>query len=67
MTPPHIWESIIVHSATLFSPTGDKVRFSREEPARLQNSISGIFALALASAVLSANGKNAWERLERLC
>jgi hypothetical protein len=24
MTPPHIWESIIVHSAILVTPTGDK-------------------------------------------
>ena len=31
MTPPHIWESIIVHSAILFTPTGDKA-LSRENP-----------------------------------
>jgi hypothetical protein len=34
MTPPHIWENVLVHSATLFAPTGDKVRLSREEPAQ---------------------------------
>src|SRR5271163_300365 len=34
MTPPHIWENVLVHSATLFTPTGDKVRLSREEPAQ---------------------------------
>jgi hypothetical protein len=28
MTPPHIWESIIVHSAILFTPTGDKNAFT---------------------------------------
>jgi hypothetical protein len=34
MTPPHIWESIIVHSATLFTLTGDKA-ISRGEQAKL--------------------------------
>jgi hypothetical protein len=31
MTPPHIWESVLVHSAILFTPTGDKA-LSRENP-----------------------------------
>ena len=56
MTPPHIWESIIVHSAILFTPTGDKARFTGE-PARLQNSISGIFALALADRRAADGGQ----------
>jgi hypothetical protein len=47
MTPPHIWESIIVHSAILFTPTGDKA-LSRENPTSLHNGIGGIFAMALA-------------------
>jgi hypothetical protein len=38
MTPPHIWESIIVHSAILFTPTGDEALFTGE-PARLQNGL----------------------------
>jgi hypothetical protein len=29
--------------------------------------MGSVYDLALASAVLSANGKEAWERLERLC
>src|ERR1700676_2864699 len=34
-------------------------------PVAFLNSVNGIFDLALASAVLSANGKKAWERLEK--
>jgi hypothetical protein len=47
MTPPHVWESIIAHSAILFTPTGDKA-LSRDNPTSLQNGIGGIFAMALA-------------------
>ena len=43
MTPPHIWESIIGHSAILFTRQKIPSAFTGE-PARLQNSISGIFA-----------------------
>jgi hypothetical protein len=47
VTPPHIWESIIVHSAILFTPIGNEA-LSRENPTSLQNGIGGIFAMALA-------------------
>lgn len=48
MTPPHIWESIIVHSAILFTPTGDTKRYhrrTRQTPEQYQRD----FATALAA------------------
>ena len=40
MTPPHIWESIIVHSAILFTPIGKTIHSDRKHKALSQESPS---------------------------
>ena len=57
MTPPHIWESIIVHSAILFTPTGDKVRFSREDPAQTLRTVSAVSLLGRSCTQNGSRGR----------